>query len=169
MGYIMRNHRAAGGTLVLLAVVSLACGTFRSGHSGASGADPQPPAARTTGPATEVDTASTEPPSTGTVEIDYGGDERVACSAVDVEFTVTARDGPIVWTAEARDRQPIMWPYNGSPAQGIDAEPGTGVLAEGQSAVVHVRGAYSGSEFFIAVSAPNRTGHSAVTLRFACS
>jgi hypothetical protein len=92
----------------------------------------------------------------------------VACSGVDTEFAVAAYGGPVVWAVEARDRQPSRWPYDGNAVSSVVARPSSGVLAEGQRAVVQVSGTYAGGRFYLSVSAPNRTGHSFNTIEFTC-
>ncbi len=178
-------HRGSGrtvaGVLAALAAVSVACSWGRSDDGGSGAGDgerpatsaprtdrPGPSAPRTERPGPA---ATTGPASTGTVTVSFRGtrgSDRVRCAAIDTEFAVTAYQGPIVWTAEPRATEPARWPYDGNPAAGVGVEPASGTLAEGQSAVVRVRGTATGRQFFIAVSAPNAAGHSLVSVPFSC-
>jgi hypothetical protein len=171
----MRMPPAGGYALAVLALVALACGGIRSrdsgGSSGSTGSGRDTPIQ--TSPAQPGTPPATSPaaPSTGTVQLTFrgtNGHDHVACSGVDTEFAVSGYGGPIVWTAEARDRMPSRWPYDGNAVSSIVAQPSSGVLAEGQRAIVHVSGTFPSGRFYVAVSAPNRTGHGFGTLEFSC-
>jgi hypothetical protein len=164
-----RTGRWTGGcALAVVAVISIACSSTKSNGNGQSGSGTN------NAPQASANAAGGNPPaqSTGTVQVTFrgtNGKDRVQCSAIDTEFSVSASGGPIEWTAEARDSQPAKWPYDGNPVSSVVTQPSSGTLAEGQRMTVHVGGSHSGGRFFVAVSAPNRTGYSFQTLAFSCA
>lgn len=175
----MRSHRAGRWTTIVSGVVATAlivgCDWGNSGNNGGGSSTPGP---QETSAGSAPAPASKAPPapelkSTGTVLLTFrgtSGTDRVACSSIASEVKITAYSGRIVWTARAVDRQPTGWPIGGNSLSGVTLEPATGVLEEGGSTVMRIGGSIDGgSAFWLAVSAPNTSGHGYQTIQFNCS
>jgi hypothetical protein len=172
------NHWAILG-LAAAAAVTIACGGGGSsnsgsgggsGNSGGGGSSVAPPG--DTSPAA-AKTKDTGPDSSGTPQADFrgtSGSDQVRCGAIDTEMAVRPYRGQIVWTATALDRTTQgSWPLQGNVLNGVSFSPATGVLPDGQTAIVRISGSVSGlSEFAVVVSAPNHSGRGWVTIVFHC-
>lgn len=169
----MRPNRSATAVLVLLGAVAVGCGFGRSGGDvSGSGADTAPSVVKPTSAGPRKSTPSPQAPkSTGTVQVTFrgtSGTDTVRCSAVNSELAVSANGGPIAWSAKAYDRPSTKVPHDGTPIAKVTFDPPSGTLESGESAVVRIRGSFSGSQFYVEVSAPNNSGFSAVTVPFTC-
>jgi hypothetical protein len=178
----MKINRWAMLSLAMAAAGAIACGgggsSDRGSDSGDSGAggrstsaapdDVSPAASKTKGAE-----GGSAPDSSGTPQADFrgtSGSDQVRCGAIDSELAVRPYRGQIVWTATALDRTTqSSWPLQGNVLNDVSFSPATGVLPDGQSAIVHISGSVSGlSEFAVVVSAPNHSGRGWVTIVFHC-
>jgi hypothetical protein len=156
------------------AITVIACGL----HKSAPPAPAEPPA--TVQSASAAASKAAPPPSTDSTDDSVGtvfttmrgtnGSQRVSCDAIATEFKLEPNGGRIRWTAQALDRYTDKPWEPGSVASGVTVTPSSGVLDPGASQVIRISGSFTGPDrkFWVAVSAPNRTGHSGSTIEFSC-
>lgn len=124
----------------------------------------------------DAGSARTTAPSGGTLDAsraDGETTEKVDCDTIDSDVTVTARGGETRWRAIAK-RGPGLADAG---AIGVQTDPASGDLDEGQSVVVHVSGTLnpnssqskSGDYFDVLFAWPNSTGSGSIAMEFQCS
>ncbi|MFE1561151.1 hypothetical protein ACFW6V_39980 [Streptomyces sp. NPDC058734] len=91
--------------------------------------------------------------------VDYKtGVIRAACSALDIELTLSADHAPARWEAVALDYHPGAARYtDGNVPRGVVIEPAAGVVSPGGTRTVRVRGTFTGrlQRFWIVVQYPD--------------
>lgn len=155
-----------GVVALALAIGASACQKPTAGSS-AGGASSAPPRTTDSGPRS----SAVNPPDDAKGEADVTfrgtrGRESVSCDSLDAEFAVVARDGKARWSARPKRDAGLV---NNLDAQGVRIEPASGVLAEGQSTTVRVRGSFDKRIqpyfYVLVVSRDGSTGHA---IEFKC-
>jgi hypothetical protein len=148
------------GLAVALAVVVGACGQPQAGP----GSSPTP--GSTTQRTTTTDKTTTEE-TTGSVDASIvNGNEQISCNAIDTEVKVVATGGKAHWTASAKRSSEFA---DKLLAQGVQLTPTEGVLEQGQSAVIRVRGSFDQQKYFyVFLVTPTRTGSAGRGVQFKC-
>jgi hypothetical protein len=148
------------GLAVALAVVMGACGQPQTGSP-----KPGSTTQRTTSDKTTTDKPTEE--ATGSVDASIvNGNEQISCNAIDTQVKVVATGGKAHWTASAKRSSEFA---DKLLAQGVQLTPAEGVLEQGQSAVIRVRGSFDQQKYFyVFLATPTRTGSGGRGVQFKC-
>jgi hypothetical protein len=112
--------------------------------------------------------------SVGTVQTTFRGTDgraQVSCDAIDTKLVITPHNGRIRWTAYAGGATKTTYPFVDGIVSSVTFDPPSGLLDPGQSQVLDISGSFTGSNgsnFYVAVAAPNSTGGGASTIEFFC-
>lgn len=106
-----------------------------------------------------------KPAAKGDADVSINGSDRISCDSVDAEVKLVARGGTARWSARAM-RTPHF--ADNLAAQGVQVSPASGELAEGDSAVIRVRGSFDKTNKYFNVVVVSRDGSTSHSVEFKC-
>jgi hypothetical protein len=110
-------------------------------------------------------TEQPKPAANGVVDVSINGSERISCDSIGAEVELVAKDGTARWSASAK-RSPNF--ADKLAAQGVQVSPASGELAEGDTAVIKVRGEFDKSNKYFYVVVVSRDGSTSHSVEFKC-